>query len=169
MTFTKSLLTLGLAFVMCYAQLGAQQPAGKMDRTILPLQEPKRPTYDELNARNATAPPRFEVKAPDGAPNVIVVLIDDLGFGATSTFGGPVATPTFDRLARGGLRYSNFHTTALCPPTRAALKSGRNHHTCIRWSSTSPATTERAARAGRTECSTNTPTSTASKRKSRTC
>lgn len=106
MTFTKSLLTLGLAFVMCYAQLGAQQPAGKMDRTILPLQEPKRPTYDELNARNATAPPRFEVKAPDGAPNVIVVLIDDLGFGATSTFGGPI-----------GLRRSTASPGAACATT----------------------------------------------------
>jgi len=100
------------------------------DRTILPIQEPKRASYDELDARNATPPPRFQVKAPDGAPNVLVVLIDDLGFGATSTFGGPVATPTLDRLARGGLRYNNFHTTALCSPTRAALKAGRNHHTC---------------------------------------
>jgi arylsulfatase A-like enzyme len=61
---------------------------------------------------------------------VIIVLIDDLGFGATSTFGGPIATPTLDRLAKGGLRYNNFHTTALCSPTRTALKAGRNHHTC---------------------------------------
>ena len=69
------------------------------------------------------------VKAPPGAPNVVVVLIDDLGFGATTAFGGPIRTPTFDRLAQGGLRYTNFHTTALCSPTRAALKAGRNHHT----------------------------------------
>ena len=74
------------------------------------------------------APPRFEVKAPPGAPNVVIILIDDLGFGATSTFGGPISTPSFDRLAKSGLRYTNFHTTALCSPTRAALKSGRNHH-----------------------------------------
>ncbi len=108
-------------------QAWAQQD---LDRTVLPIPEPKRPAYTELDARNATPPPRFEAKAPAGAPNVVVVLIDDLGFGATSTFGGPVATPTLDRLARGGLRYNNFHTTALCSPTRAALKAGRNHHTC---------------------------------------
>jgi arylsulfatase len=82
-----------------------------------------------LDVRNIKTPPHFEVKAPGGAPNVVIVLIDDLGFGATSTFGGPIATPTLDKLAQGGLRYNNFHTTALCSPTRAALKSGRNHHT----------------------------------------
>jgi arylsulfatase len=82
-----------------------------------------------LNVRNVQAPPRFEVNAPAGAPNVVIVLIDDLGFGAPSAFGGPIATPTLDRLAAAGLRYNNFHTTALCSPTRAALKSGRNHHT----------------------------------------
>ena len=73
-------------------------------------------------------PPHFEVKAPAGAPNVVIILVDDVGFGATSTFGGPIATPTLDRLAQTGLRYNNFHTTALCSPTRAALKSGRNSH-----------------------------------------
>lgn len=66
--------------------------------------------------------------APAGAPNIIVVLIDDVGFGAASTFGGPVATPVFDQLAAEGLRYNRFHTTAVCSPTRAALLSGRNHH-----------------------------------------
>ncbi len=107
---------------------GGQVPA-KVDRTVLPIQEPKRPLYNELDARNAKAPPRFDVKAPAGAPNVVIVLVDDLGFGAPGTFGGPIATPTLDGLARTGLRYNNFHTTALCSPTRAALKSGRNHHT----------------------------------------
>jgi arylsulfatase len=101
----------------------------KLDRTILPIQEPARPTYSELDVRNAKAPPRFEVKAPAKAPNVVIVLIDDVGFGATSTFGGPIQTPTLDRLAAAGLRYNNFHTTALCSPTRNALKTGRNHHT----------------------------------------
>ena len=98
------------------------------DRTVLPIPEPTPPTYTELDVRNATPPPRFEVKAPDGAPNVIVVLVDDLGFAGTSTFGGPVPTPTFDRLADGGVHYNNFHTTSVCSPTRAAIKSGRNHH-----------------------------------------
>ena len=63
-------------------------------------------------------------------PNVLLILTDDVGFGASSTFGGPVPTPTFDRLARNGLRYNQFHTTALCSPTRAALITGRNHHSC---------------------------------------
>jgi arylsulfatase A-like enzyme len=66
---------------------------------------------------------------PPGAPNVLIVLLDDVGFGAASAFGGPCATPTAERLARGGLKYTRFHTTALCSPTRAALLSGRNHHT----------------------------------------
>jgi arylsulfatase A-like enzyme len=69
-----------------------------------------------------------EVTAPKGAPNILLILTDDVGFGATSTFGGPVPTHTFDRLAANGLRYTQFHTTALCSPTRAALLSGRNHH-----------------------------------------
>jgi len=99
------------------------------NRTVLPIQAPKEPTYKELDARNAKMPPHFEVKAPAGAPNVVIILIDDLGFGATTTFGGPIPTPTLQRLAQEGLRYNNFHTTALCSPTRAALKSGRNHHT----------------------------------------
>jgi len=68
------------------------------------------------------------LKAPQGAPNVLIVLLDDVGFGQTSTFGGPVPTPTLDRLAKNGLMYNRFHTTALCSPTRAALLTGRNHH-----------------------------------------
>jgi len=68
------------------------------------------------------------LRAPAGAPNVLVVLVDDAGFGNPATFGGPVATPTLDRLAAQGLRYNRFHVTALCSPTRAALLSGRNHH-----------------------------------------
>ena len=66
------------------------------------------------------------IKAPKGAPNVIWILLDDVGFGATSTFGGVISTPTFDSLANNGLRYTNFHTTAICAPTRAALLTGRN-------------------------------------------
>ena len=68
------------------------------------------------------------VTAPKGAPNVLLILTDDTGFGAPSTFGGPIPTPTLDRVAQRGLRYNNFHTTALCSPTRAALLTGRNHH-----------------------------------------
>ena len=103
-------------------------PPGELDRTKLPIKEPVRPTYTELDVRNVTAPPRFEVKAPKDAPNVVVVLIDDMGFGVSESFGGPVAMPTMDRLAMGGLRYNRFHTTALCAPTRMALLTGYNHH-----------------------------------------
>jgi arylsulfatase len=118
-------LLLALAMIVAAAPSGL---AAELDRTVLPIPEPKRPLYTELDVRNATPPPRFEVKAPAGAPNVIVVLVDDLGFAGTSAFGGPVKTPTFDRLASEGIFYNNFHTTAVCSPTRAAIKSGRNHH-----------------------------------------
>jgi arylsulfatase A-like enzyme len=99
-----------------------------LDRKVLPVKVPPRPTFTELDIRNVTQPKRVEVKAPEGAPNVILVLVDDLGFAGTSFFGGPVSTPTFDRLAGEGIYYNNFHTTAVCSPTRAAIKSGRNHH-----------------------------------------
>ncbi len=102
--------------------------ADGLDRTVLPVKAPERPTYTELDVRNATPPERFEVKAPEGAPNVILVLVDDLGFAGTSQFGGPVSTPSFDRVASEGIYFNNFHTTAVCSPTRAAIKSGRNHH-----------------------------------------
>ena len=92
------------------------------------LREPIRPLYKELDARNVTPPPRFEVKAPEGAPNVVVILIDDMGFGVSEAFGGPVTTPTMDKLADNGLKYNRFHTTALCSPTRVALLTGYNHH-----------------------------------------
>jgi len=98
------------------------------DRTVLPIPEPTYPPITEIDARKATPPPRFEVKAPEKAPNVLIVLIDDMGFGQSSAFGGPVKMPTVERLANAGLRYNEFHTTALCSPTRAALLSGRNHH-----------------------------------------
>ena len=117
------------AIAIFMAGIGTAAAETPLDRTQLPIQEPKRPLYTELDARNAKMPPHFDVKAPAGAPNVVIILIDDLGFGATGTFGGPIPTPTLETLARNGLRYNNFHTTALCSPTRAALKSGRNHHT----------------------------------------
>ena len=68
------------------------------------------------------------VKAPQGSPNVLLILLDDVGFGMCSTFGGPVPTPHMDKLAKNGLKYNRFHTTALCSPTRGALLAGRNHH-----------------------------------------
>ena len=98
------------------------------DRTVLPIPEPSYPHSTVFDARNATPPPRFEVKAPAGAPNVLIVLIDDMGFGQSGAFGGPIRMPTVEKLANEGLRYNEFHTTALCSPTRSALLSGRNHH-----------------------------------------
>jgi arylsulfatase A-like enzyme len=77
----------------------------------------------------STADFPMPLKAPAGAPNVMIILLDDVGFGMAGTFGGPVPTPNFDRLAANGLKYNQFHTTALCSPTRGALLAGRNHHT----------------------------------------
>ncbi len=125
----RILLLLGPLALACSPSPPANQESdGDMDRTTLPILEPTRPTYTELDVRDAKPPPRFEVTAPEGAPNVVIVLVDDLGFAGTSTFGGPVPTPTFDRLADEGVYYTNFHTTSVCSPTRAAIKSGRNHH-----------------------------------------
>lgn len=116
----------GLLALACLAVTACA--AQKADRTVLPIPEPDYPRSTVLDARDATPPPRFEVKAPEGAPNVLIVLVDDMGFGMPSAFGGPVRMPAADRLASQGLRFNQFHTTALCSPTRTALLSGRNHH-----------------------------------------
>ena len=84
-------------------------------------------TYDAKDP-DTTYPPILPLRPPAGAPNVLIVLIDDVGFGASSAFGGPCQTPNFERLADNGLRYNRIHTTALCSPTRSALLTGRNHH-----------------------------------------
>ena len=122
-------LSMLVATGMATQQSRAQEKA-QVDRTELPIKGPWYPPITTLDARDAKAPPVFEVKAPKDAPNVVVILIDDLGFGGTSAFGGVMPTPHFDKLARNGLRYNQFHTTALCSPTRQALKTGRNHHSC---------------------------------------
>jgi arylsulfatase A-like enzyme len=102
----------------------------KMHRTVLPI--PDRPhvgltTFDAKDP-DTKYPPIRDLRPPSGAPNVLIVLIDDVGFGASSAFGGPCRTPNFEKLAAGGLKYNRFHTTALCSPTRQALLTGRNHH-----------------------------------------
>jgi arylsulfatase len=99
-------------------------------RQVLPI--PDQPstgliTYDAKDP-DTSFPPIEPLRPPAGAPNVLIVLIDDCGFGASSAFGGPIATPTAERLASNGLKYNRFHTTALCSPTRQALLTGRNHH-----------------------------------------
>ena len=99
-------------------------------RVLLPI--PDRPPtvgykYDATDS-GQDFPPIEPVRPPAGAPNVIIALIDDCGFGASTAFGGPCATPTAERLASEGLKYNRFHTTALCSPTRQAILTGRNHH-----------------------------------------
>ncbi len=119
------LAALGLTLA---AALPAAVSSKDLDRTVLPIAEPKVKPITTIDARDATVPPRFEVKSPAKAPNVVIVLIDDFGFGHSSAFGGPVRTPTLERLASEGLKYNRFHTTALCSPTRVALLTGHNHH-----------------------------------------
>ncbi|HEX4999985.1 MAG TPA: arylsulfatase [Terriglobia bacterium] len=104
----------------------AQDP--KTGREILPIPDQPYMGAVPFDARTAAAPPQPTLHAPKGAPNVVLVLIDDMGFGIPSAFGGCVNMPTSDRLAKQGLRYNQMHTTALCSPTRAALLTGRNHH-----------------------------------------
>src|SRR3954462_3052314 len=98
------------------------------DRTILPRPPQQFEGVAKRSLEDSVAFFTEPVKAPPGAPNILLVLIDDAGFGNPSTFGGPVATPTLDKLAADGLRYNRFHVTALCSPTRAALLTGRNQH-----------------------------------------
>ncbi len=129
-------LALSVSFVPVFA---AESPGGtpgspgvteKRDRAHLPMPNTTRPklvTYD-AKSPDTKFPPIEQLRPPKGAPNVLIVLIDDAGFGSSATFGGPCATPTLDKLATGGLRYNRFHTTALCSPTRQALLTGRNHH-----------------------------------------
>ncbi len=103
-------------------------PANSQD--VLPRPEPKFEGKIERNAKDSVEDFPKPFQPPAGAPNILLILTDDVGFGASSTFGGPISTPTFDRLAEKGLRYNSFHTTALSSPTRAALITGRNHHAC---------------------------------------
>jgi arylsulfatase A-like enzyme len=131
MTQTRKLyfsiwIQLVVAMVVNLAPLYAQE----VDRTQLPIPDTqyKYPGKVPLDARDAKFPPIKELRPPAGAPNVVVILLDDIGFGAASTFGGGINMPTLDALAKSGLRYTQFHTTALCSPTREALLTGHNHH-----------------------------------------
>jgi arylsulfatase len=112
------------AFVLSISPALAQD----VDRSVLPMPDP--PFKGKVGLTPADSVKDFPkpVAAPEGAPNVLIILTDDVGFGASSTFGGPIPTPTMDRIANAGVRFNAFHTTALCSPTRAALLTGRNHH-----------------------------------------
>lgn len=123
-TWFPILIVSAIAFIAA----GVRAEDAPVDRTVLPLAEPSYPPITEIDARKATPPPRFEVKPPDGAPNVLVILLDNLGYGATKTFGGVIEMPTLERLAKNGLIYNNFHTAPVCSPSRMALLTGRNAH-----------------------------------------
>nr|WP_231663729.1 arylsulfatase [Pseudanabaena sp. 'Roaring Creek'] len=136
-----------IAFLMAIALMGSSLfslPAfgdyGDYYGDVLPI--PQTPFKGKIGTTYKESQPDFPklVQAPAKAPNVLLVLLDDVGFGQTSTFGGLIETPNLDRLAARGLRYNQFHTTALCSPTRAALLTGRNHH-----SVSTGVTTERAS------------------------
>src|SRR6267154_3063611 len=102
-----------------------------MHRNVLPMPDRPRTGLITFDAKDPDTkyPPIEQLRPPKGAPNVLLILIDDAGFGSSTAFGGPCNTPNAERLAAGGLKYNRFHTTALCSPTRQALLTGRNHHT----------------------------------------
>lgn len=129
----KTRISLAAMALLIAQPLGAQhhpQPVAPVSTTSPVLPKPAEPFTGLIGTTYADSRPAFQtpVAAPAGAPNILVILTDDVGFAAASTFGGPIPTPALDRLAATGLRYNRFHTTAMCSPTRAALLTGRNHH-----------------------------------------
>jgi arylsulfatase len=120
---TTALFT-ALGSTLCLAQTAPSEPS----RSNLPIPDPAFKGRIGKTVDDSTPDYPQPVKAPKGAPNVLLILLDDVGFGMTSAFGGPVPTPNIEKLAKDGVSYTRFHTTALCSPTRAALLTGRNHH-----------------------------------------
>lgn len=120
-----SKLAMGVALSLLLSSVGFAQ----QDRSSLPIPDPE--FRGKIGKTYAESTPDFpkSVTAPEGAPNVVVILIDDLGFGQPATFGGPIPTPAMDKLASGGLRFNRFHTVGVCSPSRSSLLTGRNHHT----------------------------------------
>lgn len=135
--FSKGLQLFGGALLLASAPAVAQQVTGvpgsptattTIDGRYLPPPPQKFGGQIELNADQSKPYWPMNVVPPKGAPNVLLIMTDDVGFAAPSTFGGVIPTPALDRVAAMGLRYTNFHSTSLCSPTRAALITGRNHH-----------------------------------------
>ncbi len=137
----RSRFLLPAALVVASAALGSLAASGRLagtfaqdaktppaEGTQLPKPDPAFTGKIADSYKDSTPSYPLPVKAPKGAPNVLIILLDDVGFGMCSTFGGPVPTPHMDKLAKNGLKYNRFHTTALCSPTRGALLAGRNHH-----------------------------------------
>ena len=132
LTATLVALGCGVGWLAADAQDRTAQgrPSGKPDRTVLPPPPPEFKGKIGENYKESTPDwtPALPLAAPDGAPNVLLIVLDDVGYGQLGCYGGPIATPNLDKLAATGLRYNNFHTTALCSPSRGALLTGRNHH-----------------------------------------
>ncbi len=131
--FQLVVATLFLMPCLLYAQSISQQPRYPYDARPLPSKYlPALPSaFDgviEFNAAQSKPSWPKTVAPPDHAPNILLIITDDVGYGAPSTFGGIIPTPALDRIAKKGLRYTQFHSAALCSPTRAALITGRNHH-----------------------------------------
>ena len=131
-TTTRWIAAAAVALTAAACGLGAglhAQDTPRRDGTQLPKPDPEFKGKIGETYKDSTPDYPKPIKPPEGSPNVLLILLDDVGFGMCSTFGGPVPTPNLDKLAAGGLVYNRFHTTALCSPTRAALLTGRNHHT----------------------------------------
>jgi arylsulfatase len=131
MPMRGSVWILMMLAVVCgpWGALAVMAQTSDRDAAQLPRPDPAFRGKIAESYRDSKADFPLPVRAPEGAPNVLLILLDDVGFGMCGTFGGPVPTPNLDRLAAGGLKYTRFHTTALCSPTRGALLAGRNHHT----------------------------------------
>jgi arylsulfatase A-like enzyme len=119
-----------LVMALCVGMAAAEGAGTPVDRTVLPPQAPEfkgkiGKTYKESTPDFSPALP---LNAPKGAPNILVIMLDDVGFGQLGAYGGPIETPNIDQLAKSGIQYTNFHTTALCSPSRGALLTGRDHH-----------------------------------------
>ena len=123
-----AIYSLGIALTVINAVQAQSVSSSPAESTVLPPPEPPFKGVIGETYKDSKPDKIPIIKAPEGAPNVLLVLIDDCGFGQWGTFGGAIPTPNLDRLAKNGLRYTRFHTTALCSPTRAALLTGRNHH-----------------------------------------
>ena len=119
-------LAIGIG-LLCAADALAQAAEPKMGE-VLPIPAPKQEPITEMDWRKVPPPKRFAVKPPQGAPNVVIILMDQAGYADPATMGGPIRTPTMDKLAQDGLTYTNFHVNALCSPSRVALLTGRNSH-----------------------------------------
>ncbi|WP_454621796.1 arylsulfatase [Bradyrhizobium cenepequi] len=125
----RNILLAGTSLAAASALGSAHAQTPIEGRDVLPIPEAHIKPPLAFDARQAKAPAIKPLRPPEGAPNVIIVLVDDMGFGASSAFGGPCNMPTAERLAADGLKYTRFHTTAVCSASRAAFLAGRNHHT----------------------------------------